>query len=86
MLSLTVKKIDAFKYDGVGESDNTGWPLSVTPLSLDMILFLVVQGMFYQRKGRAPYRIQTLGLFNRKIQRNLHFMRNLKMKLGHAAL
>jgi len=24
MLSLTVKKLDAFKFDGVAESDNTG--------------------------------------------------------------
>ena len=24
MLSLTVKKLDAFRFDGVGESDNTG--------------------------------------------------------------
>jgi len=24
MISLTVKKVDAFKFDGVAESDNTG--------------------------------------------------------------
>jgi len=27
MLSLTVKKLDAFKFDGVAESDNTARPL-----------------------------------------------------------
>jgi len=25
MISLTVKKLDAFKFDGVAESDNTAW-------------------------------------------------------------
>jgi len=29
MLSLTVKKIDAFKFDGVAETDNTGTRPSV---------------------------------------------------------
>jgi len=29
MLSLTVKKLDAFKFDGVAESDNTGSPTPV---------------------------------------------------------
>jgi len=32
MLSLTVKKWEAFKFDGVAESDNTGGKLNVTPL------------------------------------------------------
>ena len=32
MLSLTVKKLDAFKFDGVAESDNTGsWLCRLSP-------------------------------------------------------
>jgi len=31
MLSLTVKKVDVFKFDGVAESDNTATRVGVTP-------------------------------------------------------
>ena len=44
MLSLTVKKLDAFKFDGVAESDSTGNLL--LRYSNDLMCFL------FKKKGR----------------------------------
>ena len=45
MLSLTVKNVDAFKFDGVAESDNTGllFPPAFSPVHYFRRSFLVTQ-------------------------------------------
>jgi len=68
MLSLTVKKIDVFKFDGVAESDNNG-------SSQELAKILILSSSFFSPQFMRIARGIALGLLDTTAFRVLFFMK-----------